>query len=255
MRWLPLGSNSVNLKQKIGRQAGDVVLRLGQGGADLAHGSQIPEANLVVTGRRQRLLADRRHPRRGRRLRHDLSTPQPYLSSKPSACRVASDTTRAIRSSDRERVALRTTNARSAARQAGGDTHQPEGETAAGHNATAPLPGGHSMAYRSPRSRALARSSRDRQEPAHLHRRSTRWVLACRRWSSLPGTSPTPAAPTPRAAPPPWTTRPAAPDTQEDQMASGTGPGVSRAAPIPPPTGSATESCFHRESTPAPEGA
>jgi hypothetical protein len=50
MRWLPLGSNSVNLKQKIARQAGDVVLWLGQGGADLAHGGQVPEANLVVTG-------------------------------------------------------------------------------------------------------------------------------------------------------------------------------------------------------------
>lgn len=54
---------------------------------------------------------------------------------------------------------------------------------------------------------------------------------------------------------PPWTTRPAAPDTEEDQMASGTGPGSSRAAPILPPNGSATESCFHPESTPAPEGA
>jgi hypothetical protein len=44
------GMELCDVEAEIARQAGDVVLWLGQGGADLAHGGQVPEANLVVTG-------------------------------------------------------------------------------------------------------------------------------------------------------------------------------------------------------------
>jgi hypothetical protein len=44
------GIELCDVEAEIARQAGDVVLRLGQGGADLARGGQVPEANLVING-------------------------------------------------------------------------------------------------------------------------------------------------------------------------------------------------------------
>jgi hypothetical protein len=133
--------------------------------------------------------------------------------------------------------------------RAGGDTSQPEGEMAAGHNAPTPLPGGCSMSCRSPRSRAVARSSCDRQEPAHLHQRSTCWVLVCRRLVIVAWCLSDARRAHAEGSAPPWTTRPAAPDTEETRWPAALGQAHpaqhrSRHRPDPP------MACFYRESTP-----